>query len=69
GINGQAAAILDVAQRIDVDARNINANLDETIGIAEDIEGDTTDIVGEAVEARQTSACIAEKLFADGNGC
>lgn len=69
GINGQAAAILDVAKRIDVDARNINTNLDETIGIADAVKGDTSDIVQEAVDARQTSACIAEKLFADGNGC
>ncbi|MCA1671637.1 MAG: hypothetical protein LC799_05360 [Actinobacteria bacterium] len=69
GINGEAAEILDVAQRVDVDAQNINLNLDETIGIAEAVEGDTTDIVQEAVDARQTSACIAEKLFADGNGC
>ncbi|HYZ08395.1 MAG TPA: hypothetical protein VE709_07355 [Pseudonocardiaceae bacterium] len=69
GINGQAAAILDVAQRIDVDAQSINNNLDETIGIAEAIEGDTSEIVREAVAARQTSGCIAEKLFADGNGC
>jgi hypothetical protein len=69
GINGEAGEILDVAQRIDVDARNINLNLDETIGIAGAVEGDTSDIVGEAVDARQTSACIAERLLADGNGC
>ncbi|MDQ3886373.1 MAG: hypothetical protein M3308_05015 [Actinomycetota bacterium] len=68
-INGQAGAILDVARRIDVDARNINLNLDETIGIANAVKGDTGDIVRQAAEARQTSACIAEKLFAEGNGC
>ncbi len=67
GINGEAAEILDVAQRIDLDARSINLNLDETIGIAEAVEGDTTNIVGEAVQARETSSCIAEKLFANGN--
>lgn len=62
GINGKAAEILDVAQRIDVDAKNINTELDETIGIAKDIKGDTAAILREAIEARQTSACIAEKL-------
>jgi len=62
GINGKAAEILDVAQRIDVDAKNINTELDETIGIAKDIKGDTGAILREALEARQTSSCIAEKL-------
>ncbi|MGH3613579.1 MAG: hypothetical protein ACRDRK_13490 [Pseudonocardia sp.] len=62
GINGKAAEILDVAQRIDVDAKNINTELDETIGIAKDIKGDTAAILREAIEARETSSCIAEKL-------
>ncbi len=63
GINAQAAAILDVAVRIDNDVTTINQNLDQTVGIAQAIKVDTGHIVGQALEARQTSGCIADKVY------
>jgi len=63
GINAVAAAILDVAVRIDNDVTTINQNLDQTVGIARAIKVDTGNIVGQAVEARQTSGCIADKVY------
>ncbi len=61
GINATAAQILDVAQRIDTDVRLINENLDVTIGIARAIEGDTTNILGQAIEAHDTACGIDDE--------
>lgn len=61
-INQLGAAIFDVARRIDTDVALINRNLDGTIGIANDIKGDSGNILREAVEAHDTAACIDEKL-------
>lgn len=63
-INSKAGDILDVALHIDSDAGDINHHLDDTIGIAHDIHGDTTNIVGQAGHARATSSCIGAKLLA-----
>jgi methyl-accepting chemotaxis protein len=63
-INGKAGDILDVALHIDSDAGDINHHLDDTIGIAHDIHGDTGNIVGQAGRARVTSSCIGAKLLA-----
>ncbi len=62
GINARAAEILDVARRIDDDVRLINENLDVTIGIANQIKFDSGNILGEAISAHDTAACIDQKL-------
>ena len=62
GINAVAAAILDVAVRIDNDVTTINQNLDRTLGVARLIKADTGNIVGDALEARQTSGCIDDRV-------
>ncbi len=67
GINATAAAILDVAQRIDKDAETITVTLDKTLGIVNAVLVDTNNIVGQAVEAEQTSRCISAKLQPLGN--
>lgn len=61
-INATAAAILDVAQRIDGDADTITGTVDVTLGIVEAVLQDTDNIVNQAIEAEQTSSCIAAKL-------
>jgi methyl-accepting chemotaxis protein len=63
-INSEASRILDEAELVDRDALNINLTLQPTIRLARDIKGDADDIEHQAVEARQTSSCIADKLFA-----
>jgi methyl-accepting chemotaxis protein len=63
-INSRAGDILDVALHIDSDAGDITHHLDDTVGIAHDIHGDTTNIVGQAGLARMTSSCIGAKLLA-----
>lgn len=62
GINAEAAEILDVAQRIDADVRQINLNADRTIELAGAIRGDTGNIVTQARAAHQTAACIDQRL-------
>ena len=62
GINAVAAEILDVAIRIDRDAQAITETVDVTLGIVNAVLIDTTNIVGQAIEAEQTSRCIAAKL-------
>lgn len=62
GINAEAAAILDVAKRIDVDVQTINENLDDTIAIARAILGDTNNVLVQAVDAHQNAACIDGKV-------
>lgn len=54
--------ILGVARLIDTDANAINAALDQTIGIAQGIKVDTGNILGNAVSALDTAACIDRKL-------
>ncbi|MGH4013872.1 MAG: hypothetical protein ACRDSL_08060 [Pseudonocardiaceae bacterium] len=67
GINATAAEILDVAQRIDRDAESITITLDTTLGIVDKVLVDTGNIVNQAIEAEQTSRCIAAKLQPLGN--
>jgi uncharacterized protein YoxC len=62
GINREAAEILDVAERIEFDVAQINRNLDDTIALAERVLSDTQDILGQAVAAHQTTACLDQKL-------
>jgi methyl-accepting chemotaxis protein len=62
GINVTAAEILDVAQRIDKDAETITVTLDTTLNIVKKVLVDTNNIVNQAIEAEQTSRCIAAKL-------
>jgi hypothetical protein len=53
-----AQGILDRAKLIDRDTAAINRTLDVTIRIAGDIEGDTEDILEQALRAHDTAACI-----------
>ncbi len=62
GINGEAAQILDVAERIDFDVQQINENLDGTIAVAERIHGDTGNIIQQARAAHSNATCIDNKL-------
>lgn len=68
GINSQASGILDVAQRIDADVQQINQNLDETIGLAGSIQGDTGTAAGQAVSIHQTATCIDQRLLGERGG-
>lgn len=61
-INAEAAAILDVAQRIDFNVEQINLNLDDTIGIADAILGDTGSILVQARNAHQNATCIDQRV-------
>ena len=67
---GQIEGVLEEAQNLDSLG---SAGIPVRVAAANDIlgpaQGDTSNIVGEAGEARQTSACIAERLLAQGNGC
>lgn len=71
GINSQAAGILDVAGRINSDVQNINANLDETIGLARNIEDDTSGILTTAESIHFAACNIDSQLLgqASGDGC
>jgi methyl-accepting chemotaxis protein len=65
GINntaGPGPGILGVARSIDNDASTIIAGLDQTVGIAQKIKVDTGNILGNAVAALDTAACIDRKL-------
>ncbi len=66
GINSRAGAIVAVARLIDRDAKNINQNLDSTIGLANAIKVDTGNILGQARAAKDTAACIDKKLEGGG---
>ena len=61
-INTEAAAILDVANRINVDVKRINLNLDVTIPIASQIRADADNINFEAVLAHKEAACIDREV-------
>lgn len=68
GINLGAGMVLDVARLIDRDAAAINRGLDQTIGLAGSIKVDTGDILGQARSAKDTAACINNKLPGGGGG-
>ena len=60
--NSQAAAILDVAKRINNDVAQINTNLDGTISVANTIKGDTANILAEAKAAERYARCIDQRV-------
>ena len=62
GINGEAGGILGTARSIDRGVRQININLDTTLGIVGAIKGDTANILGSALGIHQDAACIDAKL-------
>jgi uncharacterized protein YoxC len=62
GINGDASAILDLAQQIDEGVKLINRNLDTTIDLAQNIQNDTSTIVGQAQRADVLAADINETV-------
>jgi methyl-accepting chemotaxis protein len=62
GIDNRASAILDVANRIDVDAANINDALSRTVVIAHNIRTDSGNILNQAIRAELTSRCIDAKV-------
>jgi methyl-accepting chemotaxis protein len=61
-INQEVAAILDVARRINVDVRNINLNLNDTIEIVNGIRGDTRNLVVQGRIAHKEAACIDREV-------
>ncbi len=61
-INTLAAAILDVAKRINVDVQRINLNLNDTIDIVQRIRNDTQGLVLEGRYAHKESACIDREV-------
>ena len=62
-----ATGILDIALLVDRDANAINDNLDRTISVANDIQNDTKDIIEQALDARDTSACIDRNVGGEEN--
>lgn len=63
GINQTAAAILDVARRIDGDVVHINTSLDTTIPLAQGIKQDTGGILTTAQSINFTACGIDNKLL------
>jgi len=61
-IDTAAGSINGTATRIDKDVSLINRNLDVTLNLARGIKSDTGDILGQAVFAHDTGACIDKKL-------
>jgi len=57
-INGQAVAILGTAKLIAGDVRQINANIDTTLGLANGIKSDTGAIVGYARQINRDLASV-----------
>ena len=68
GIDEEAESILETARDIDTDVELINQNLEVTLGLVTAIKADTENILGQAAEANQTAACIAQKLYAGSDG-
>jgi uncharacterized protein YoxC len=66
GINGDAGSILDLARDIDNGVALINRNLDTTIGLAQNIQADTSTIVGQAQRADVLAAEIDEAVNLSG---
>jgi uncharacterized protein YoxC len=66
GINSTASSILSVANSIKAGVAQINTNLDATIGVAQQIKGDTGAIVGGSgsglTRALHLAACINKEL-------
>ncbi len=69
GINSTAAGILETARSIDRGVVQINANLDTTIALAQQIKGDSGNILGQARIAHKEAACIDRGLGADDGHC
>jgi methyl-accepting chemotaxis protein len=66
GINGDAGSILDLARDIDNGVALINRNLDTTIALAQNIQADTSTIVGQAQRADVLAAEIDEAVNLSG---
>lgn len=62
GINSTAAGILEVARSIDRAVIQINSNLDTTISIAQQIKGDSGNILAQAQLAHKQASCIDQGL-------
>ena len=66
GINSDASSILELARDIDVGVALINRNLDTTIALAQDIQANTSTIVGQAVRADELAAEIDDAVNLQG---
>jgi uncharacterized protein YoxC len=71
GINSTASSILSVANSIKSGVAQINTNLDTTIGVAQQIKGDTGVINGGLTGALKHAGCINYDLGGNpaGSGC
>ena len=66
GINSDATSILGLAREIESGVALINRNLDTTIALAQDIQGNTSTIVGQAARADVLAAEIDEAVNLEG---
>jgi len=66
-INGNATAIVGTARSIDKGVKQINANLDVTLGIVGSIKGDSANILTQANLAHRLTACIDQGLPGPGS--
>ncbi|MGI8594005.1 MAG: hypothetical protein ACR2ML_06505 [Solirubrobacteraceae bacterium] len=64
-VNSDARSILPTARLIDTDVRLINQNLDVTLSLVTAVKADTASILGQAVAAHDTAACIDQKIGRD----
>ena len=62
GINSTASTILNTARSINNGVAQINTNLDRTLALANNIDGDTTDILNQANIANTTAGKIDTAL-------
>ena len=69
-INAQAAAILDVAKRINNDVGTINQSIDTALGFVTGVKSDTGNILTQAQTADHLAHCIDQRLSpATANAC
>ncbi len=58
GINATAGNILETARSIDRGVEQINRNLDTTLALVTTLKGETGNVLGQAVQAHKSVACI-----------
>jgi methyl-accepting chemotaxis protein len=66
-INGDATGIINTARSIDRGVKQINDNLDVTLGIVGSVKGDSGNILGQAELAHRLAACIDQGLPGPGS--
>ncbi|MDQ4049356.1 MAG: hypothetical protein M3131_08270, partial [Actinomycetota bacterium] len=67
-IDRDATSILGTAREVDRDVSLINRNLDVSLNLVTAVKSDTGNILGQAVGAHDTAACIDRKLNGQAGG-